>query len=310
VIAANRIAVIGAGGVGGYLGALLARADVEVHFIARGQHFRALKTSGLRIRSGTGDFTIRPNVVDDPRAVGPCDYVLVCVKSFDTEEVAAAVHPLVGPGTAVVSLQNGVDNEERIAARIGWDHVMGGTTYVFAAIVEPGLIEQTGSPPRLVLGEWDGTRSRRALRLRQLFRSAAVEVKVSRHIKAELWYKFGLMCALGGMTAAVRLPIGAIRSVAPSWQMLQSVAAEVRAIAEVRGVRSRSDVVVQQMRIAERLPAESYSSLYYDLTRGKQIELEALHGAVVRMGRESGVATPACEAIYALLAPWAARHAS
>ena len=304
----NRVAVFGVGGVGGYLGALLARMGAEVHFIARGPHLHAIKTRGLRVRSSDGDFELAPSVTDDPHDIGPCSYVIVCVKSFDTETVAAMVKPLLGAQTAVVSLQNGVDNEEKFAARIGWPHVMGGVSYLFASIVEPGFIEHTGGPPRVVIGEWSGARSNRARTLRTLFANAGVNTKISGNIQAELWRKFAIMCAVGGMTAATRLPVGSIRGVPTTWRMLRRVGTEVAAVAQARGVRLPAGIVDQQMRLIRRLDARSLSSLHYDLIHAKPMELEALHGAVVRMGRNARIATPACEAIYSLLAPWASGY--
>ena len=143
----TRIAVYGAGGVGGYFGARLARAGAEVHFIARGAHLRALREHGLRVRSVKGDFQVQAQVTDDPADIGPCQFVLFCVKTFDTDAAAARLGPLVGDGTAVVSLQNGVENEEKLARAVGEDHVMGGAAFIFAGIAEPGVIVHGGGPP-------------------------------------------------------------------------------------------------------------------------------------------------------------------
>ncbi len=152
--------MFGAGGVGGYFGGRLALAGEDVRFIARGSHLRALRERGLRVRSVRGDFEVSPFVSDDPKELGACDYVLLCVKSFDTVDAVGELGPLLGPGTAVVSLQNGVDNEETVAARIGWDHVMGGVAFIFSTIAEPGVIQDTGGPARIVIGEWDGPDNR------------------------------------------------------------------------------------------------------------------------------------------------------
>src|ERR687897_1682524 len=160
-----RIAVYGAGGVGGYLGGRLAQAGVDVHFIARGAHLRALRLNGLQVRSVKGDFALRVPATDDPAEIGPCDYVLFCVKAFDTEPAAVGLGPLMSDNTAVVSLQNGVDNEEKLARAVGVGHVMGGAAFIFAGIAEPGVIVHTGGATRLTLGELGGRISTRAQRL-------------------------------------------------------------------------------------------------------------------------------------------------
>src|SRR5215467_14634670 len=157
-----RIAVYGAGGVGGYFGGRLARAGADVHFIARGAHLRALREHGLSVRSVKGDFEVPAQATDDPADVGRCDFVLFCVKSFDTEAAAARLAPLIGEGTAVLSLQNGVENEEKLARALGEDHVMGGAAFIFAEIAEPGVILHTGGPASITFGELDGRASQRA----------------------------------------------------------------------------------------------------------------------------------------------------
>ena len=161
----TRIAVYGAGGVGGYFGARLARAGAEVHFIARGAHLHALREHGLRVRSVKGDFQVQAQVTDDPADIGPCQFVLFCVKTFDTDAAAARLGPLVRDGTAVVSLQNGVENEEKLARAVGEDHVMGGAAFIFAEIAEPGVIVHGGGPASITFGELDGRTSQRARRL-------------------------------------------------------------------------------------------------------------------------------------------------
>ena len=161
----TRIAVYGAGGVGGYFGGRLAQAGAEVHFIARGAHLQALREHGLRVRSVKGDFEVQAPATDDPADVGPCDFVLFCVKTFDTDAAAARLGPLVGDGTAVVSLQNGVENEESSPGRSGEDHVMGGAAFIFAEIAEPGVIVHSGGPASITFGELDGRASQRARRL-------------------------------------------------------------------------------------------------------------------------------------------------
>ena len=303
-----KIAVIGAGGVGGYFGGRLAQAGEDVHFIARGEHLRAMRERGLRVRSVRGDFEIRAQATDDPSEVGPCDHVLFCVKSFGTSEAAKSLKPLLGPDTAVVSFQNGIDNEEAIAAEVGWEHVMAGAAFIFASIVEPGMVEDSGGPARLVFGEWDGHESDRGTRLLEAFRHAGVDAALSTDIRQVLWNKLAFICAQAGMTAATGLPIGEIRNVPESMAMFRRIVEEVRDLAAAEGVDLGPDAVDRHVRFAEALEPGGRSSLHHDKSHGKRMELEALHGTVVRLARKHGLPAPASEAIYALLKPWAVRN--
>jgi 2-dehydropantoate 2-reductase len=231
-----RIAIYGAGGVGGYFGGRLAQAGSDVHFIDRGAHLRALREHGLRVQSVKGDFTVQVPATDDPAEVGACDYVLFSVKAFDTEPAAARLEPLLGKGTAVLSLQNGVDNEEKLARAIGPDHVMGGAAFIFAGKAAPGVIVHTGGPTSFTFGELDGRVSERAQRLLECCQLAGFAAELSESIKTVLWAKFAFICAQAGMTAAVRLPIGEVRTVDAAWAGFGRLVAEVAAVAEADGV--------------------------------------------------------------------------
>jgi 2-dehydropantoate 2-reductase len=303
-----KFAVFGAGGVGGYLGARLADAGHEVHLIARGDHLAALQSSGLRVESIAGDTSVDPPATDDPAAVGPCDYVLFCVKSYDTREAAAALGPLLGDDTAVVSLQNGVDNESWIAEEIGASHVVGGVAYIFSTIAEPGVVEHTGGPARFVYGELDGERTPRIEALDDALSSCAgIEAVLADDVRVELWRKFCLICAQAGMTATTRLPLGEIRESEASWTMYRRLMEEVSTVARAEGVDLPETVVEEWCEFVRDLDPEMYSSLHYDLTHGKRLELDALHGSVVRHAERVGVAAPMNEAVHAILQPWAER---
>jgi 2-dehydropantoate 2-reductase len=303
-----KLAVYGAGGVGGYFGGRLALAGVDVHLIARGAHLEALRAHGLKVTSTGGDFHVELPATDDPSDVGPCDYVLFAVKSFDNDEAAPRLRPLLGEETAVVSFQNGVDNEEKLESAVGRGHVVGGAAYIFSRITEPGVVAHTGGPARIVFGEMDGTRSKRA----QLFLDACLEggidAELSNDIRSVLWDKFAFICAQAGMTAAVRLPIGAVRSVDASWDAFKRVVAEVCAVAAAEGIELPGDTIHRHARFAQDLEPTGYSPLYDDLTRGRRMELEALHGTVVRRARRHGIPVPVSEAIYAILKPWAVHN--
>ena len=245
---------------------------------------------------------------DDPSEIGPCDYVLFCVKSFDTGDAAKGLPPLMGDQTTIVSLQNGVDNEDAIAQQLGKSQqVMAGVAYVGASVVEPGVVEDVGSPIRLVFGEWNGTRAERGAGLLHVCNAAGLDAEYSLDIGRELWSKMAFMCAIGGITAATRLPIGELRTVPSTRKMFQAIVAEVAQVGRAEGVDLPMDLVDKYMALADRTSPGNFSSLYKDLVAGNRLELEALHGAFARRAERHGLSVPACESIYALLLPAALR---
>ena len=305
----TSIAVYGAGGIGAYFGGRLALAGADVSLLARGEHLDALRADGLRVESVHGDFEVDLPATDDPAEVGPVDYVLVCVKSFDTPQVAAEMGPLLGEGTTVLSLQNGVRNERVLADAVGEDRVMGGVSYIFSTIADPGVVEHTGGPARIVFGELDGTVTPRAERFRDLCERADVDVALSESIRTEMWEKFAFIVAQAGMTATTRLPVGEIRDVEASWAMYERLMREVESVAAAEGAALPDGAVDRWLGFARELDADAYSSLHYDLTHGKRMELDAFHGTVVDLAADHGIDVPACEAVYAILQPWAERNA-
>jgi 2-dehydropantoate 2-reductase len=305
-----RVAVVGPGGVGGYVGARLAAAGADVHLVARGEHLTALQQQGLQVDSVRGDVHVEVPAVADAAAIGPCDVVLFCVKAYDTEAAAARhLPPLCGEDTAVISLQNGVDNEERIAEVVGREHAVGGLAQIFAHVARPGVIAHTGGPASLVVGELDGRSSDRLDRFRSWCTQAGVDVGVTDDIQAALWHKFGFICAQAGTTAVVRLPIGDIRQTPETWALFATVVAEADAVARAAGVAVADDALATRLAFAQDLDAGLYSSLHDDLVAGRRMELEALHGTLIRLAREHDVPAPATTAVHALLAPWARRNA-
>lgn len=301
-----HIVVMGAGGVGGYFGARLARAGQRVTFVARGAHLDAIRRHGLRVRSTVeGEFVVRADATDTLAGVAPADTVLFCVKAFDTEVAAAALRPVVGPDTAVLSLQNGVDNEERIDAVLGPGHALGGAAYVFAVIEAPGVIAHRFAG-RIVLGELDGRPSLRAERLREALARAGVPVELSTAIRRVLWEKYLFIAAHAGMTALTRCPTGVIRETPASWRMYRMIVEELAAVGRAAGVPLPADAVDTVMTAAAALAPDTLSSLHHDLANGRRLELEALHGHASRLGERLGVPTPMVFAVYAALAPHAA----
>jgi 2-dehydropantoate 2-reductase len=298
-----RVLVVGAGGVGGFFGARLARAGVAVTFLARGAHLEAMRRAGLRVRSAAdGEWVVKVDAVADAAGRPPAEVVLFCVKSFDTDTAAAAIRPAIGPDTAVVSLQNGVDNEDTLARVLGPGHAVGGVAYVFAGIESPGVIVHR-LLGRVVFGELDGRPSPRLERLREAFAGAGVPAEVVPDIRRLLWQKYLLITAQAGMTALSRAPIGVIRAVPETWRMYRAIVEELAALARASGVSLGDDAVESVVTAAEGLAPQAYSSLHDDLVQGRRLELEALHGHAARLGERLGVPTPMVSAVYAALKP-------
>jgi 2-dehydropantoate 2-reductase len=302
-----RIAVVGAGGVGGYLAGRLAEAGTaEVGLVARGRHLAALREGGLRVRSVFGDLHVTLPATEDPATIGPVDAVVFTVKSTDTAAAAAQLAPLLDEHTAVITFQNGVDNPDRIAEVVGADHVLGGVALIFSTIQEPGVIDHTGGPTRFIVGELDGRASERAERFVRACTDAGVTAELTTDIRAAMWRKLAFICAQSGMTAASRLPVGALRADPAAWTMFRRMVDEVCAVAAAEGVGLPEDTAATIVGLAEGLDPGAFSSLHHDLTHGKPLELDALQGTVVRRGHARGVPVPMHDAVHALLSPWAA----
>ena len=302
-----RIAVMGAGGVGGYFGARLAQAGHEVAFIARGRHLAAMRERGLTVKSALGDVELaRPTVTDDPATLGPADVVLFAVKLWDTESAAEAVRPLVANGGVIIPFQNGVESIERIGAVVGAERVMGGVAYIAATIAEPGVIAQTGTMARLRFGPAMPAQRAAADAFAAACRGAGIDADVVADIGKMLWVKFGFLVALSGMTAASRQPIGVVRADPDMRAVFEAAVREAWMVGRARGIALADDYVSEQMKFADGLPAEMKASMLNDLAAGNRLEAPWLSGAVVRMAMELGVAAPVNATLYAALKPYCA----
>ena len=288
-----RVAIVGAGGVGGYLGARLAESGQDVTFIARGAHLAAMLDHGLRLESPLGDALIKPvAATDDPGTIGPVDLVLFAVKLYDTEAAAEACRPLLGPETGVVTFQNGVDSVAVLSRVLGEKHVIGGVAKIASVIARPGTIRHTGTMAQFVFGELDGRRSARIEALADALANAGVDHAMSEAIEVEIWRKMVFLASFAGITALIRLPIGPIRADPHTRSMYQDAVAEAAGAARASGVELPDDVVEQNLAHLDRLPYEMKSSMLEDLERGRQLELPWLSGAIARMGSQLGVPTP------------------
>ncbi len=292
--AALKFAVMGAGGVGGYFGARLANAGEDVSFIARGAHLAAIKERGLRVKSDNGDVAIDPvAATDDAAEIGPVDIVMFCVKLWETDAAGELIRPLIGPGTGVISLQNGVHAERRLAEILGAGHVMGGAASIMARIEEPGMIVHTGSLARLEFGETDGRRSARVEALLAACRRAGIDAAISDDVNQAIWRKFVFLTAFSAATALARSPIGPIRSDAAGRALIETLLGESLAVARAKGIALADDLERRLMKMIDATPADATSSMHRDLEHGSRLEVDWLSGAVVGLGAEVGVDTPA-----------------
>jgi len=300
-----RIAVFGTGGVGGYFGGRLAQAGEDVVFVARGAHLEAIRRDGLAVQSPEGDFVVRPAVAtDDVRTAAPVHAVLLGVKAWQVREAARALRPLLEGAGFVVPLQNGVEAADELVAELGAEPVVGGLCKISSYVAGPGRISHAGVAPRVEFGERDGRRSERVDRLRTAFEKAAgVDVAIPGDINAAIWEKFLFIAPLSGVGAVTRMPVGVLRSAPESRSMLESAMREVFDVGRARGIGLRKDAVARTMSYVDGLPADGTASMQRDILEGRPSELDYQTGAVVRLGRESGVPVPVNDFIYRSLVP-------
>lgn len=299
-----RVAIFGTGGAGGYFGARLARAGEDVTFIARGEHLQAIRAHGLTVETPHGEIVIQPaRATDDPSQAGVADVVLVGVKSWQVVEAAHAMRPLIGPETFAVPLQNGVEAASQLAEVLGANHVVGGVCGTLSWVIAPGRIRSIGDVHFVKLGELDNRVSERCERLRAAFERAGVNVEIPADIRQALWGKFLFVVSLGGVGAVTRVPVGVIRTVPETRQMLTRCMQEILAVARARDVPLADEIVADRLAFIDSLAPDGTTSLQRDIVEGKPSELEAWNGAVVRLGREAGVPTPLHEFIYHSLLP-------
>jgi 2-dehydropantoate 2-reductase len=303
-----RVAVFGTGGVGGYFGGCLAQAGEDVTFIARGEHLHAIRAGGLKVDSQAGDFVVFPaKATDDVTGVGEVDLVILGVKAWQVPDAARLMKPLVGPGTTVLPLQNGVDAPSQLVAELGADRVIGGLCRIVSFVVEPGHIRHAGFTPSIIIGEMDNGRTERIEQVEQVFKRAGLEISVAADIQVALWTKFLFIASFSGIGALANAPAGVVRS-DPGWrsQILEAMK-EIYALAHAREIKLPPNSIETVMAAIDSLPHEATSSMQRDIAAGKPSELESQNGAVVRMARETGVAAPTHAVIYDRLRPLEAK---
>ncbi len=285
-----RIVIMGAGGLGGYFGARFAAAGNDVAFVARGAHLAAIRQDGLRVTSVLGDLHLREVVAtDDPSTLAPADVVIIGVKLWDTAAAAAAVKPLVRPGSAVVSFQNGVGKDDVLAGVLGREAIIGGVGQIGVAIASPGVIAHTGTMAKLIFGELDNRRSARVEALYASCTAAGIDAEIADDIGLAIWQKFVFLVGMSGCTASMRSTIGPIRVNPQARGFLLDVVREAVAVGRAMGVALPEDYAEQRMAFIDGLPPQMTASMQGDLARGSRLELPWLSGAVVDLGARLGV---------------------
>jgi len=299
-----KTAIFATGGVGGYFGARLARAGHDVVFIARGQHLRAMKLAGLKVDSIKGNFHLNPvQCTDDPSEAGTVDLIITAVKSWQIEEAANSMRPMVGPDTVVLPLLNGVEAPEQLAEILGKNHVLGGLCKIMSMIGGPGHIRHTGAEPFIALGELDNTPTQRTRNILTILKEAGIRSKMPESIQAAMWEKFLFISTFSGVGAVTRVPIGVIRSLPETRGLLETSLNEIYTLAKALDIPLKAETVERSMEFFDTLPAGGTASMQRDIMQGRPSELEAQNGAVVRLAKTAHIDVPLNTFIYQALLP-------
>ena len=298
-----NITVMGAGAVGGYFGGLLAKTGNKVTFVVRGPHLEAIRKYGLKVKSNRGNFTVPVVATDNPLEVGPSKLILFTVKTYDTELALSRVKSMLNDETIVLTLQNGVESYRTLVNALGADRVLAGAAYIESRIKEPGVIHQTGNVVRIVFGQVNGERSPSSLEINETFVDAGIDCELSSNVLRELWTKFIFIAAVAGLTSACRARLGTLLNNAEYKELLLTAMNEIETVGLNQGVNLDADVVERTMGYVEGAVKDITASMHTDLESGRRLELEALNGAVVRMGRERAIDTPVNSLLYLMLKP-------
>ncbi|TDX31624.1 ketopantoate reductase [Modicisalibacter xianhensis] len=299
-----RIAIYGTGGVGGYFGGRLAEAGEDVTFIARGEHLAAIQRDGLSVKSVAGSFHVAVQATDDPAKVGEVDCIILAVKAWQVTDAVEAMRPMIGSGTFVVPFENGVEAADQIAAALGERHAVGGLCGILAYRDAPGHIVHAGVDPFVRFGERDNRPSERLEALKAIFeRARGVQAEIPDDINVAIWSKFLFICAMSGIGAITRAPIGVCRQLPQTRHMIEQMLDEIYQVGRARGVALPDNAVPRALKFIDALPASGTASMQRDIMDGHPSELESQNGAVLRLGEASGVATPVNALVYAALLP-------
>ena len=298
-----RIAVMGAGSIGGYFGGMLARGGNRVTLIARGDHLSAISQHGLKVVRDEEEFTVQCDATDNPGHVGAVDLVLLTVKTYQNQQAIPAMRPLVGPETTVLCLQNGIDTYQDAVAAFGRERVLPGAAYIEAGIQGPGVVTQTGSVVRIAFGEQDGSNSERGAAISALLEGSGIPAQFDHDIRKTLWTKFLFIATMAGVTALSRETMAQLMP-RPEWRnVIVGCMREIERVGRAVGVSLEPEIVPETIDYIEGSLDQMHASMHADIVAGRPLELEALNGAIVRAGKDANVPTPINDVIYAMLRP-------
>jgi 2-dehydropantoate 2-reductase len=294
-----NIVIYGTGGVGGYFGVRLVQAGNNVTFIARGKHLEAIQKNGLQLKSINGNYLIKPaNISDSILHIKNIDLILVCVKTWQLAEVAEKIKHVLNENTIVISLLNGIENQDKLCAVIDKKHVLGGLCKIVSKVEDYGVINHVSYNPTIVFGELNNKKTERVLQLKQLFLKAGFKTILSKNIQTEIWTKFLFICTISGIGALTRSTIGEMLESVEIKHIMRETAEEIKAIATALKVDLPNNIIKNQFDIIETQPYNTTASLQRDIMEGKPSELEAQNGAVVKLGIKLGIPTPVNTFIY------------
>jgi len=299
-----KICVVGAGGVGGLLAAVLRRAGADVSLLVTERHLAAIRRNGLALIAPSGRFSVQIQAEVDPRAIGACDVVVVTTKTWAVEALAPTLQPLLGKNTVVIPVQNGIDAPGMLAKALGWEHVVYGSASMNAAIEEPGVILQRNPKYGITVAEAQGHESARLLKVKETFGAADISVDIGTDGPALLWDKFMMLVANSSLCALLRSPMGVVQKDDDAWSLYTAVFNETVAAGRAAGISIPAQKAEERLARARTTPPMVMPSMAVDLMAGRRLEYPWLGGRVRELGREHGIPTPANDFIYVALKPF------
>ncbi len=307
-----KIAVMGAGSIGGYFGGMLAQGGHQVTLIARGAHRQAIENHGLKIITDDREFMVRCATTDNPNSVGPVELVLLTVKTYHNAQAVPAMLPLIDGDTSVLCLQNGIDSYQEVAQAVApvvrSKKVLPGAAYIEASLAGPGIVRRSGKVVRIVFGELDGSDSDRGQLISQALEQSGIPAQFTQDIQQTLWTKFLFIATMAGVTTLSRETMAQLMPRPESRQAIIDCMREIEGVARALGVNLAEDVVSSTISYIEGSLEQMHASMHADVVAGRPLELEALNGAVVRAGRVAQVPTPVNNLIYAMVKPFKDGH--
>jgi len=296
-----KVCVLGSGAMGSSIGGLLASAGSEVYLVDTWtEHVEAMNSRGLKLRIGSSDRVVKVRAKTDCQGIGPADLVIVLVKSFNTREAVENAGPVIGDKTIILSLQNGLGNEEIIGEIAGKNHVLGGRTFAGASVLGPGHVVASFAGKETYIGELDGTVTERVTRIAEEFKQAGFVMTVSSNIVGIMWDKLLVNVATGALCAITRLPYGGLYRMPELKECALEAVSEGMAVAKASGVKlSMKDPTEAWIKASEGLPEDFKPSLLQSLEKGLKTEIDFINGAVVRYGEKCGIPTPVNKTLMA-----------